>query len=262
MKIVSLNLWHRSDPWPERLAAIRSELTRLDADLVGLQEALQAVDVTQGDDDQVAEISGGLGYESAYAPACVWDGVTYFGNALLSRHPIIETRWESLPGHREESRSMLYALVETPSGRLPVFVTHLAWRPEDFATRQRQVLFLRRRIDELAPRESGVLSPVLMGDLNAEPHSDEIRSLADDYLDAWVTAGDGSDGFTWDRRNPYTHAHDVHSQRIDYIFVRAPVQGMRIVRCALAFNSPTGEAWPSDHFGLCADFEPIPSDPS
>jgi endonuclease/exonuclease/phosphatase family metal-dependent hydrolase len=252
VRIATLNVWHRSHPWQERLRAIRHELDSLRPDILGLEEVLRSVDPRVGD-DQTREIADGFGYHVAYAPACVWGGVTHFGNALLSRYPIVETRVEALPGHADEARSYVYGLCDTPHGEWPVFVTHLAWRPEDFATRIEQVRFLTRRIDELCPVAHDSLPPVLMGDLNAEPHSEEIQMLTRRYADAWAVAGDGSAGHTWDRINPYTHEHDVHSQRIDYVLLRAPLGRVRIERARLTFDVPHGSVWPSDHFGLVAD---------
>jgi endonuclease/exonuclease/phosphatase family metal-dependent hydrolase len=205
--------------------------------------------------DQAQELAAGLGYEIVYAPACVWGGVTYLGNAILTRYPIADASFEPLPGHANESRSYVHAKLETPHGVAPIFVTHLAWRPEDYATRFAQVRFLTQRIDELVPRTEKGLPPIVMGDLNAEPHSEDIRLFTADFADSWVLAGDGSDGFTWDRQNEYTHEHDVHSQRIDYILIRSPLEPLRLTQAKVAFNRRHEGVWPSDHFGLVADFD-------
>lgn len=254
MRIATLNIWHRSAPWNERKAAIVHELGELEPDIVGMQEVLAPVDA-EASGDQAKELAQGLGYEIAYAPACVWGGVTYFGNAILTRYPILSASFEPLPGHADESRSYVHAVLDTPHGEAPIFVTHLAWRPEDFATRIAQLRFLKRRIHELVPRNAGGLPAIVMGDLNAEPHSDEILNFAQDFEDSWPAAGDGSDGFTWDRRNEYTHAHDVHSQRIDYILVQKPMAPLRVKSVRLAFAHQHLGVWPSDHFGLVADFD-------
>jgi endonuclease/exonuclease/phosphatase family metal-dependent hydrolase len=254
MRIATLNIWHRSNPWNERKSAIVHELEALQPDVIGMQEVLAPVDPSAAG-DQAKELAGDLGYEIVYAPACVWGGVTYFGNAILTRYPIATASFEPLPGHANESRSYVHAMLESPHGVVPIFVTHLAWRPEDVATRIAQACFLKQRIDEQVPRTTEFLPVIVMGDLNAEPHSEEIRILTEDFVDSWATAGDGSDGFTWDRQNEYTHEHDVHSQRIDYILVRRPLEPLRLTKTALAFNRRHEGVWPSDHFGLVADFD-------
>jgi endonuclease/exonuclease/phosphatase family metal-dependent hydrolase len=253
MRIATLNIWHRSNPWNERKAAIVHALRELSPDIVGLQEVLAPVNA-EASGDQAKELAEGLGYEIAYAPACVWGGVTYFGNAILTRYPIISASFEPLPGHADESRSYVHALLDTPEGKAPIFVTHLAWRPEDFATRIAQVRFLKQRIHELVPRNAGALPAIVTGDLNAEPNSQEIQEFTENFADAWHLAGDGSDGFTWDRQNEYTHVHDVHSQRIDYILVQKPMAPLRLTKTRLALARQHDGVWPSDHFGLGADF--------
>jgi endonuclease/exonuclease/phosphatase family metal-dependent hydrolase len=70
------------------------------------------------------------------------------------------------------------------------------------------------------------MPPILCGDFNAEPDSDEIRFLCSlapldgrttGYQDAWRVAGDGP-GYTQDwRTNPIAAAMNVHRKRIDYV---------------------------------------------
>src|SRR5262249_57588345 len=74
--------------------------------------------------------------------------------------------------------------------------------------------------------------PVVTGDLNAEPGSDELRLLggvltapAVDGLvlvDAWRYAAPGDPGFTWDHRNGYQSHSVIPDSRIDYILVGLP----------------------------------------
>jgi endonuclease/exonuclease/phosphatase family metal-dependent hydrolase len=114
-----------------------------------------------------------------------------------------------------------------------------------------------------------------MGDLNADPDSDEMRFLrglsAMDghsayFADAWLYAGDGSPGATYDRNNDYARPAREPSRRIDYILVRGPDRALRgePVHTELAFAMPEvyddGRIWPSDHFGLCSDIWLAPRD--
>jgi endonuclease/exonuclease/phosphatase family metal-dependent hydrolase len=48
----------------------------------------------------------------------------------------------------------------------------------------------------------------VLGDLNAQPTTPEVRALTDVLVDAWAAAGHG---------RGYTSASPVPSQRIDYI---------------------------------------------
>jgi endonuclease/exonuclease/phosphatase family metal-dependent hydrolase len=271
LKIATLNIWNKAGPWPERLRLIRTQLAELAPDLLGLQEVLRLSNPPAGltpEGDQATEIAQGLGYQSAYAPAADYGSGLWFGNALLSRHPIRESHAIALPGAESgEHRALLYALVETPFGALPVFVTHLNWKLHHGSIRLAQIRFIVERIFELAPIDDQQLPAVLMGDMNAEPDSDEIRYLRGlatiegksvYFSDAWRYAGDGP-GHTFDRRNRFAAIAHEPPRRLDYIFVRGPDRKLRGEPLAtrLAFATPEGEGdnalWPSDHFGLVTE---------
>ena len=71
LKLVTLNIWNKQGPWPERLALIRAELEALDADIVGLQEVLRSDqdDATQA--DEIADaLAGGAYPHRAYGARC------------------------------------------------------------------------------------------------------------------------------------------------------------------------------------------------
>ncbi len=280
LRVATINVWNKAGPWLARLPLIRRELTRLSPEIVGLQEVLRFLPARQGPDtplsaanDQATEIAEGLGFHVAYSVASDYGNGLKFGNALLSRHPITHQESFQLPGSESgETRSLLYALCETPHGSLPVFVTHLNWKFHHGAVRQRQVAFIAERIAELSPIAGAQLPPVLMGDFNAAPDTDEIRFLTGRcaidgktvyFADAWVFAGEGP-GYTYDRANDYAAKAREPSRRIDYVFVRGPDRQFRgePLRTELAFHAPestpTGVVWPSDHFGVVADLAITP----
>jgi endonuclease/exonuclease/phosphatase family metal-dependent hydrolase len=279
LRIATLNIWNKSGPWSERLALIRRELGELGPDVVGLQEVLRLVPdeaappAPAPENDQASEIAEGFGYEIAYAVAADYSGGLKFGNALLSRHPILDARTFRLPGADSgETRSLLYALLDTPWGRLPTFVTHLNWKLHHAVVRLKQVVYLAERIFVLAPVEADFLPPVLMGDFNAEPDSDEIRFLKGLHVvdgrslyfaDVWNYASAGP-GYTFARDNEYALRTAEHNRRIDYIFVRGPDRQRRgePLHVARAFDQPasgsTGKLWPSDHYGLVCDLAMSP----
>ena len=274
LRVATINVWNKSGPWPSRLTLIRRELERLAPEIVGLQEVLRfrpdaAVEPPlTAENDQLTEIADGLGYRLAYGVASDYGNGLKFGNGLLSRHPIAFEQTFQLPGSESgETRSLLYALCETPHGSLPVFVTHLNWKLHQGSIRQRQVEFIAQRVAELAPIGGPRLPPVLLGDFNAAPEADEIRFLTGlcalsektvYFADAWTYAGSGP-GYTYDRANHYAAKAREPSRRIDYIFVRGPDRQFRgePLRAELAFNAvELGGAepiWPSDHFGVVAD---------
>jgi endonuclease/exonuclease/phosphatase family metal-dependent hydrolase len=278
LRIATLNVWNKAGPWPQRLPLIRQELARLDPVVVGLQEVLRfAVNglsefEPSSHNCQATEIAEGLDYRVAYAEASDYSNGLKFGNALLSRYPIRESRTFVLPDAGSgESRCLLYAALETPYGVLPVFVTHLNWKLHHGSVRFLQVQAIVERVFELAPLSAESLPPVLMGDFNADPDSDEIRYLRGlkveagksvFFADAWHYAGDGSFGATFDRKNHHARLSHEPPRRIDYVFVRGPDKLLRgePVHTELAFAAPgpSGDVWPSDHFGLVTDliFQP------
>lgn len=274
LRVLTLNIWNRSGPWPERLRLIRSELAALDPDVVGLQEVMRVVrpgthDAVSPLHDQAAEIADGLGFEVAYAPAADYGNNLLMGNAVLSRFPILESRVSRLPDAGSgEPRSLLFALLGTEHGRLPVFVTHLNWRFDHGYVRLAQVLYVAARVEELAPPSAGLLPPVLMGDFNAAPEADEIRFLTGlsvqegksvHFADAWVYGGDGTPGATYVPANDYARKNREPPRRIDYIFVRGPDAELRGEPLAtkIVFNvpeqGPNGAIWPSDHLGVLSE---------
>lgn len=261
LKLLTLNIWNRQGPWDARLPLIRAGVAALDPDVVGLQEVLH-LDGTPP--DQAEAIADGLGYHVAYGPAwAIWGGALHLGNAILSRWPILETRNFPLPVlHGDESRALLYALVDAPFGKLPVFVTHLSWRFHEGAQRALQVRAVDDRAAEVAPPAS-TLPAILMGDFNAEPDSDEIRFLkgltalggrSTYWADSFGLVGEGV-GHSWSRRNAYALAEREPSRRIDYVFCRGPDKKKRgePLAARVVLDEEKDGVWPSDHFGVLAE---------
>jgi endonuclease/exonuclease/phosphatase family metal-dependent hydrolase len=217
--------------------------------------------------DQASLIGAGTHGYAAYAAAADYGSGLLFGNAVLSRHPIIESQGFELPGRETgETRSLLYALVAHPVAPLPVFVTHLNWKLHHGSVRQRQVEFVVAKMAELVPiGDTSKLPPVLMGDFNAGPDADEIRYLRGltalsgktvYFTDAWSYRNVTEPGYTFDPINRFARVALEPPRRIDYVFVRGPDSLTRgePVRTALAYNEPEpghdGPVYPSDHFGV------------
>jgi len=260
IRVVTLNIWNRMGEWEKRREAIRSQLEKLAPDVVGLQEVIRLEG--EYDVDQAAELARGFGYHIAFgrgADAAPWG----LGNAVLSRWPILRTVTFTLPG-TDEARSAVFAELETPAGKLPFFSTHLNWKFHEGHVRQLQVRALARFVEAVAPIGADhALPPIVVGDFNAEPDSDEIRFMRGltalggscvYYADAFHVAGDGSPGHTFARRNPNAGQLHEPNRRIDYVFVRGPDEKLRgePIEARVCFDEPVGGVWPSDHFGVFA----------
>jgi endonuclease/exonuclease/phosphatase family metal-dependent hydrolase len=256
VRIMTWNLWWRFGPWEARQPAIAATLARLDPDIVALQEVWD-----DGTDNQAGLLAAQLGYHHVYASALETDGVR-FGNAVLSRWPITGHEWRPLPAppDREESRTVLRADVDGPRGPIQVFDTHLNWRFDQSDVRQDQVRAIARFVKESPPR---TFPPVLCGDFNADPLSDEIRMLTGRtvvpepklvFHDAWEAGGDGGPGVTWSNDNPYANLDLEIDRRIDFVFAGWPKIGGagHVVECRVEGTEPVDGVVPSDHYAVVA----------
>ncbi|MBK9032558.1 MAG: endonuclease/exonuclease/phosphatase family protein [Myxococcales bacterium] len=265
LRVVTLNIWNRQGPWAARLPLIRDGLAALAPDAVGLQEVLGF----PGQPSQADEIAAGLGWHVHYAPAWHIGGGLTFGNAILSPHPLRDVAVLPLPAPPEvDSRTVAFARVGVPGGPVPLFVTHLTFQHHLGHVRCQQVRALTDHVAARAPIDGP--PPIVMGDLNADPDSDEIRFLRGltplggacvYFADAWATtagaepgAGRGS---TYDRRNPYARRSREPSRRIDYVFARGPDRHLRgePLTAWVALDQPAGDVWPSDHFAVVAEIQ-------
>jgi endonuclease/exonuclease/phosphatase family metal-dependent hydrolase len=265
MRVVSWNLWWRYGPWERRREAIAATLLTIEPDLCGLQEVWDADGA-----NQAAELAGRLGMHWCWAPAATGRdaaGVELsLGNAILSRWPITAQAHADLPAGdlAGEARVAVHARIEAPGGALPFFTTHLTYGLGRSQVRMAQA----RRLAEFVAGHSAddAYPPVVTGDLNAEPGSDELRILGGlltapaapglVLIDAWRYANPGDPGFTWDHRNEYLAASVVPDARIDYVLAGVPRHGRGRVRSAgLAGTAPVDNVWPSDHFAVVADLQ-------
>ncbi|WP_141311192.1 endonuclease/exonuclease/phosphatase family protein [Streptomyces spinoverrucosus] len=274
MRVVTWNLWWRFGPWAERQKAILGALRELRPDVVGLQEVWDA-----GGENLAEWLAGELGLHWTWAPSHaperwqhrIGDPAVGIGNAVLSRWPITEQAVLPLPAPTDvnDGRLALYTRLATPSYPVPFFTTHLTSALHASATRCRQVTALAEFVAE--HRGDTPFPPVVTGDFNAWPDSDEIR-LFGGYrtapavprqvlLDAWEYADPAAPSHTWDPANPYVAPGRYPGARVDYIHVGPPgpnaLGHVRSVR--RAGDGPVDGVWPSDHAAVVADLAGPPA---
>ncbi len=257
LRVMSWNLWWRFGPWEERAPAIAATLAAERPDIICLQEVWD-----DGQRNFAAELAEGLGHAHAFAPGARPNGI-WMGNAVLSRWPIEAQEVIALPAlpGADELRVALRTEITAPFGRLNVICTHLNYKPFHSAIRQQQVAELLR-IVKAAPRAK--LPPILCGDFNADPMSDEIRMITGlaaapveeiALIDSWAFCHPLDPGFTWSRENPFAAENPEPQRRIDYIFAGIPSgRAGRIRDSRIAGNAPVNGIWPSDHFALITEF--------
>jgi endonuclease/exonuclease/phosphatase family metal-dependent hydrolase len=172
------------------VARVGRVLRRLDADIIGLQEVLGpgadledmgvlpvAPDSDPDDLDQLAILADTLGYD-ARAGANLLRAGQRFGNALLSRHPIVSARRLDLArGEGREPRGAIDALIETPDGLVRIVVTHFGLNgPERAWQAERLAILLSAPQPQAGQPPRGT---ILLGDFNDMwPPSATYRPLA------------------------------------------------------------------------------------
>jgi endonuclease/exonuclease/phosphatase family metal-dependent hydrolase len=158
-----------------------------------------------------------------------------WGNALLSRYPVVEWGWGDLPrAGKLIGRGYLWARLDVgESEPLTVIVTHLHHLVPDSQARQEQVV-------DLLQFWNGEGYSIVLGDLNAEPGSPEMELILEAGLnDAWALAGDG-DGYSYSSLDPQKridwlwHTDDIRPIEIEVIQTQAsdhmPVQALFSVK--------------------------------
>lgn len=268
-RVVTWNLWWRFGDWQRRFEAISDVLREAAPDVVGLQEVW-----ARGSVNAAGLLAKRLGMHWAWVPSPhpqrwqrrVGDPSLALGNAVLSRWPVAGVAHADLPGPASgapDGRRVLHAALETPAGRLPFFTTQLSAFPGRSGLRCRQVREIASFVASHSP-EFG-LPPVLTGDLNAVPESDEVRLLegfltepaVPDLLlvDAWRYAACDDRGITWSRANPHVAATGEPDARIDYVLVGMPRGGgsALITSARVVGDRPRDEVWPSDHAAVVVD---------
>jgi endonuclease/exonuclease/phosphatase family metal-dependent hydrolase len=218
-----------------RLAKV---LQALDADVLCLQEVDRHFGNRSEGVDEALLLSRALDMQLAWGPAIEErrpDGGPdrEYGNALLSRLPILVSDVHPLPASAEP-RSALRTMIELDGAALWVTTTHL---DNDSATgRTAQAAALTELLT--GPMETGVLT----GDFNAPPDAPELASLRERFVDAWEIARDHDRGATFPARHP--------RRRIDQVWVSPGVQ--------VAEARVLDAAGASDHLPVVVDLE-VPS---
>ena len=121
---------------PDRVAKVIEEL---DADIVALQEFTYPASVALDTRSPVGVLTTLDQYECALGPTR--QNVTQcFGNALFTRHPIVEVHRIDLSMERREPRGALAATVDVGGAMVHVLAAHLGLRVRERRFQVRQIL--------------------------------------------------------------------------------------------------------------------------
>lgn len=129
-------------------------IREIDPDLIGLQEVDNHVEQHGDDLQQLQELSG----MQVVAGPTMQKSAGDYGNALLTRLPVLDIERFDLSVKSREPRGLLVVHVEWRGKRLQVAVTHLGLQPGERRTQ------VRRLINHLSAEDRTPL--ILMGDFN------------------------------------------------------------------------------------------------
>ena len=183
------------------VAQIAAEIEAVQPDLVSLNEVDSHTLRTRV--DQPAYLAEATGLHMVYGPNLIYDGGP-FGNAILTRYPVVESHNLRLPGtFGLEPRGLLTAIVIVDGRRVAFSSTHLSEGSDGRQSRLLQALAVARALHSMAA------PTILAGDLNSDSTDVPGRILRGHLLDAQDEGGTGL-GDTFPEANP--------SSRFDYIF--------------------------------------------
>src|SRR5262245_47660361 len=157
MRIVTYNI-HKARGMDGRVSTkrIAKVLADLDADIIALQEVFAACDSHEG---QVEMIAMELGLNVSFGRTRRHRNRPY-GNAILSRWPILKSHEMDISWIRRERRGCIRADLETPRGTLHVFNIHMGTNYFERRHQVRSLLSSKQIVEDLTgPR-------VLVGDFN------------------------------------------------------------------------------------------------
>ena len=172
MVIVTYNI-HKARGIDGRVAIkrIADVLTGLDADIVALQEIFSTCDSRDGQMETLASV---MAMHAAFGCTRHHRGRPY-GNAILSRWPILEWQDMDISWAHREKRGCIRADLKTPGGTLHVYNIHMG---TSYFERRHQVRYLlsskQLHGDIVGPR-------VLVGDFNEWIRGLTTRMLSEKF---------------------------------------------------------------------------------
>lgn len=234
LKLVTFNIWHNQGDWPARLALLIANLRAQDADVIALQEVLE--DAAVGLPNQAQTLADALGgYEMHFVSTDAEGAPRRYGNAILSRLPVLQHDWKRLEP-LDDYRTAIRARVELGGRPVDIVNTHLAAQPDAGAVRTRQIADLMAWL----PQDGTPL--IVTGDFNAQQTDPELATLTGPRV---LTAL--PHGAVVTTLNP---AKNHLNRQIDHIF--AERDHFSISQAVLVGDQPTNGEYPSDHFGVVA----------
>lgn len=239
LRVVTLNLYHDKDEWPKRRTQIVEEFKRLQPDVIALQEVLQHEGLT----NQAEWLATQLGYQWHFVSTDPADQTRRYGNAVLTRHPILKRSQKPLQP-LDDSRTAAFVRIDADGRLVNVYATHLHWTDQGGAVRTQQIADLMKYI--AATSEN--IPSLVAGDFNATAESPELAALREGFVDTYGPLHPQADVTSRSTLNLKYFA----PKRIDHVFFQR--DAFTPVGATILFNQPDAQGvWASDHFGMFAE---------
>jgi endonuclease/exonuclease/phosphatase family metal-dependent hydrolase len=215
----------------ERIARV---IRHAEPDLVALQEVDNKCQ-RSGGIDQTGELARLTKMYGAFGKQIPYEGGEY-GQAILSRFPLLNVEVHWLPGEPERERRIAFAaIVDLGTRKLLFASTHL---------HHSNLVFREQQTNALGDLFEAAEQPViLVGDFNAEPGSRVLKAMES----RWVNA-------TAESTERLTFPSQIPNRQIDYVFSQP--RGKFVA----GKTTVIGEAEASDHRPLLVEFSAAASD--
>lgn len=249
LDVLTLNIYHDRADWPQRLELIVREISALTPDVILLQEVLQNPDLPNQAETLAARLGG---YEVYFVSADSVANPKRYGNAILSRLPVLQVNERRLRPHNDY-RMAAHARVELDGTPVDIYATHLHYGGESpgeeaVEIRGTQIADLLDFVDATRAGDAVIVG----GDFNTRPDSPDLALFEGRLRDAYVAVHPeaAEDLPAHSTLNP---AFFDDLRRIDYLWFDP--NGLTPLSARLILNEPNDAGvWPSDHFGVLARF--------
>ncbi len=210
MKFMSFNTQHCLNYLEQKIDfdIMARAIKTCDADVIGLNEMRGECLSVSDYADQTAILSRLTDIKNYYfAEAIKFGGIKPYGNAMLSKLPIISAQTIIIPDPNPkkydgyyETRCVLKAKLE---GDIAVLITHMGLNPDE------QENAVQTIIENIAPQRC-----ILMGDFNMEPDNPILNPIRERMVDTARYFDEPKLSFPSDKPD----------RKIDYIFVSPDVE--------------------------------------
>lgn len=271
MRIATFNLWNSPLAWPARLQAACEEMSRIDADVVALQEVPLVVD--ECDTSYVGNVADFISENTRYVHRTFhqYPGGSKEGIAFVSKHPFksVEAAWETAFTGLDDCGLR----VTVGIAGLTVAITNVHLDYQSIATREKQIIAVS---DWIEATSDVVDLHILCGDFNCYPESSVYRflmgqqmiqgqaasvwhDLASSYAAKTGTVPLPTLDFATNPRWKDSPTLEVPT-RFDWILLKDcwPLQSpsVKLVERFGVNPTPLAQVVPSDHYGVFADIVP------